>query len=211
MRRLAFSAFLIGSVAGTTLFAGDNNSVDLLQISTGQIGNTLSIDQSDANNAVLAGDRLAITPARQLGDGNVADLTIAGEGGQIGFGQSGQANAATVSILGANGFGQIEQLGNLNNATLNVDSGSLTAPADGLIAQFGNRNTATLNVRGTNASGELIQVGSGNTNTLTVDGPDASVVFTQVGRNLTNAGVNGVEVFTNGSVSITQTNFGTFN
>lgn len=212
MRSLVLSAFLIGSFAGGTVFAGDGNSVDLLQISTGQTGNTLSIDQSDASNSVLAGDRLSLTPARQVGDANTAALTIGdGDGGRIGFGQSGVANDAIVSILGDNALGLVQQTGLGNAANLSVTSLDGTSPAEGVINQLGNRNTAALTVRGINTSGTLVQIGSGNSNALNVDGSDASVVFTQIGRNLTNPGGEGVSVFTNGSVSITQTNFGTFN
>lgn len=211
MRSLILSALVIGSVSGTAVFAGDGNSVDLLQISTGQTGNTLSIDQSDADNSVLSGDRLSLTPARQIGDANTANLSIEGNGGQIGFGQSGVANTADVSILGPNALGLVEQAGLSNTALLSVTSTDAQFPAEGLITQVGNRNDAALTVRGSNTSGALVQLGSGNTNALTVDGSNASVVFTQIGRNVTNGTGEGVSVFTNGSVSITQTSLGTFN
>ncbi len=211
MRNMVLSALLIGSVSGGAALAGDGNFVDLLQISTGQIGNTLSIDQSDANNATLSGDRLSLTPARQVGDANTAALTIGGNGGQIGFAQTGIANDATVSILGPNALGLIAQTGTGNAANLFVTSLDGASPAEGVINQLGNNNTGTLTVNGVNTSGRLVQIGSGNTNALDVSGADASVVFTQIGNGLTNPGGDGVSVFTNGSVSITQTNFGTLN
>lgn len=210
MRGSVLSALLMGAITASPSLAGSNNTVDLLQVSTGQFGNTLTIDQSGADNSLVAGDRLALTPARQIGDANSGNITVSGDGGRVAFGQSGLGNDAVATVTGLGGLGAIEQVGRGNGASLTVESVSALFPSEGVIGQFGNRNTATLTVSGTNVRGTLLQTGSNNTNSLNVSGQDSSVVFSQFGNNLTAPSGEGVSVFTNaGNVSITQTNFGT--
>lgn len=202
--------------------AGDNNRVDLLQSATGSIGNTLTIDQSNADNSLVAGDPLAIqgalgeSPAQQIGDDNTATLTLEGDGtrafleqGQIGNPAFG--NEVSAFIAGLAGLGMIQQLGADNFASLTVTSESSTSPSDGAIFQDGNRNRGTLTVEGINVSGTLRQVGDDNVNNLSVSGQNSSVEFTQEGTGIVNSGNSGspgVSVYTNaGNVSITQTNY----
>lgn len=210
MRSFLFSAILMGAITASPSFAGNENKVDLLQVSTGQFGNTLRIDQSNADRSVVAGDRLALTPARQIGNANSGNLTISGEGGTIALGQAGVGNDAVAIVTGLGGLGFIEQAGQGNKASLSVHSDNALFPSEGTIGQFGNRNNGTLTVSGTNVRGTLLQTGSNNSNNLSVSGQDSAVVFSQIGNNLTNSSGEGVSVFTNaGNVSITQTNFGT--
>lgn len=209
MRGSVLSALLMGVITASPAPAGNENKVDLLQVSTGQFGNTLTIDQSAASGSVVAGDRLALTPARQIGDANSGNLTVSGEGGRVAFGQFGVGNDAVATVSGLGGLGAIQQVGDGNDATLVVESESSLFPSEGTIGQFGNQNTASLTVSGLNVRGTLLQTGSNNTNSLSVSGQDSAVVFSQVGNNLTAPTGEGVSVFTNaGNVSITQTNFG---
>lgn len=201
-------------------WAGDNNRVDLIQSATGSIGNTLSIDQSNADNSLVAGDPLGLqgapgeAPAQQIGDDNTAALTLTGDGTRV-FLEQGQTgvpalgNEASAVIAGFAGLGVIQQLGADNFASLTVTSDSSDSPSDGSILQEGNGNRGTLTVEGFNVSGTLRQIGNDNVNTLSVSGQNSSVEFTQQGSGLVNPGnVPGVSVFTNaGSVTINQTNF----
>jgi hypothetical protein len=201
--------------------AGDNNRADLLQLATGSTGNTLTIDQSQASNSLVAGDPLGqlsspgLVPAQQVGDGNSATLTLSGDGSRAALEQGlvtapAFDNQAVAVIAGLAGFGAIQQLGSGNSASLSVTSQDGQSPAQGLIVQEGDRNTALLTVEGVNINGTLRQTGSDNANTLNVSGQDSSVTFIQNGSNLVNpANVPGVSVFTNaGNITITQTTFG---
>lgn len=216
-RYFTISLFLMG--APIMSLAGDNNRVDLIQSATGSMGNTLTIDQSNADNSLVAGDPLGlggaldVAPAQQIGDDNTATLTLTGNGSQVRLeqGQVGNlaiGNEATAVISGFAGLGTIQQLGTENSASLTVSSDDASAPSDGSIFQNGNRNRGTLTVEGTNVSGTLRQIGNDNVNNLSVSGLNSSVVFTQTGTGLVNSGnTPGVSVFTNaGNVTINQTN-----
>lgn len=224
MLKTALVSCLLAAVPMFAL-AGDNNRVDLLQSATGNLGNTLTVDQSGADNSLVAGalgseNPLVLTPAQQVGDGNEAMLTLTGDGARM-FLQQGQSidnpgigNEAIAVIAGRTGLGVIQQLGSDNFASLNVTSQDATLPSDGSIFQDGQGNSGTLTVEGLNVSGTLRQIGNDNVNTLAVTGENTSVEFIQEGTGLVNNGlgdfaaVPGISVFSNaGSVTITQTNF----
>lgn len=211
------SAFVGMALAGALWsgpgMAGDNNVAILLQVATGSLGNTLSIDQSGASGSLLAGDLLGATPAMQVGDGNRAAVVVTGTEGSAALMQGSQltpaiGNSAEVTVAGIGGTAALQQFGAGNIAELDVLS---TGAASGSVLQIGSLNDARLRVEGGNVSGRLVQIGNANTNDLTVGGPgaqDISVTFTQIGAGLNNSGA---QVFTNaGAVQITQTQFGTF-
>lgn len=212
-------------------FAGDNNVLKIFQTSPhGAIeGNILSSDQSLATDSLVSGptqqmiedalagtldigdlyrmDQATAPSARQTGQGNVATLTIEGDGGQLLLLQDNSAggtvgNSAQLSAFGADSLGAVLQIGDGNDASLTVGSG-----ATGLIAQNGSGNSNSLTV-GSGGSGEIIQNGNGNTFSTSV-AANTSATITQNGNNLSPTGVTGMQVFSTapGTVSITQTGF----
>lgn len=195
--------------------AGDNNRAFLQQVATGPLGNTLTLDQSDASGALLAGDRLSLTPALQVGQDNVADIRFEQDGsgmnensivlltqGQIAG--PGMGNSADVVVSGLAAFAAIRQLGSDNSANMTVASENAILPASGTILQIGNSNSANLDVSGTDVSGTINQFGSNNSNGLSVGGVSTNVTFNQFGNN----GTAAPQVFSNaGNVVINQISF----
>ena len=149
---------LLLALAGTAS-AGNGNKLFLLQEKTGIKGNTLSADQSGADNS-LVGGFASSEPAVQKGSGNIADLRITGTGGVI---QLLQNNSAS------NGAG--------NNAKVNVSGSALAT-----VGQIGSGNAATLSVLGDGAKGAILQNGVSNKATLKVSGTDAKGAITQNGK-----------------------------
>ena len=198
---------LVLIVAGSQAGAGENNSIYILQNSSGGIGNSLVIDQSAAQNSLVAGNASGNVPARQTGDGNTAEITLEGEGATVLFSQNNSltslvsGNSATISggdlasiVLNQRGSGNVAdlQVSGLNNSA-------------GL-RQFGDNNDGSVLVSGNNNSGNLFQQGDGNSYTLTVTGTDTNVTFRQIGDNLSSASGIGPSVISNGgTVQITQT------
>lgn len=188
--------------------AGNGNELYLIQERTfGAQGNTLSVDQSLANNSIIRGLNSG-QPATQKGDGNRAVLTIKGDGGKAGLLQDnsasgGAGNSAKINLSG-NAFAAVSQIGPGNVAILSVAG----AFAQGGILQTGKFNKANLNVSGEGAKGLVTQVGNNNNTALSVTGTGTTVSYTLVGSNVTNVPAGGVQVYTNGAaVSITQTTF----
>ena len=214
----------LGSLGFATLVvAGENNRVFVTQDSgTAGVGNTLSINQSQARNSLVLGqaepsdptnqldiDTLALdAPAVQSGGNNSATVELSGSGGLVFFNQdsTGLLNAlgndALVSLTG-NGAIVLEQIGQNNSASITVDGEDST----GILRQFGNNNEGSVNVRAPNASGELVQDGNDLNLTLEVLGAGSDVQFTVQGSNVGNpTGARNASVFTTaGSVTITQT------
>lgn len=187
--------------------AGGGNEIYVLQESATGLGNKLEIDQSGANDSLVRGlGDSELAPATQKGDGNSADLTITGNGGEIRLEQDNFAtgqpgNTANVTVDGGN-LATVQQLGSGNLATLGV-SGSLT---EGGIFQNGDGNNALLTVSGSNTSGSVTQNGDGNETALTVTGNGTAVDYTLNGNSVTNVPGGGVQVINNGAqVTITQT------
>lgn len=202
-------AILLPAIAGTTIllasaaWAGSGNTITVIQERTfGTEGNTLTVDQSQADHSLVRG--LLDEAARQKGNDNEATLTLEGYGGVIQLLQDnsftrGAGNAAVVNA-GANSIAAVAQIGSGNLATLDV-SGTL---ARGTVLQTGSGNNANLTVEGTGANGLIAQIGRNNVTTLEVSG--ASVNYTVIGNNLSNAG--GPQVYSNGAtVTITQTRY----
>lgn len=209
-----FSGFAAAIFVATSSvgFAGDGNTISLLQVSNGTVGNTLYIDQSAASGSTVAGSRNGLLPATQIGSANSATVTVEGTGGSVSLNQNnalaglGIGNQADGVISGVLGFGSIQQLGDGNVASLEVTSPDALDPATGQIIQTGFLNEGQLTVNGSGAEGTLRQIGSRNTNALTVEGTGTTASFTQVGNNNTNP--QGVTVISNGgSVAITQFSF----
>lgn len=213
---LATTTAAIMLAASGLAFAGSGNTISIIQERTfGVEGNTLVVDQTDADssevtglNRTTLGNSLDSTSAIQRGNGNEASLTIEGQGGTIQLLQDnsssqGEGNTATVDVSNG-GLARVGQVGSGNLATLSV-SGALT---EGNIFQNGTDNTAGLTVDGTNASGTITQNGDNITTNLAVTGAGTSVDYTANGQNVTNVPSGGVQVYTNGAtVTITQTAF----
>lgn len=209
------SGFPIAATAGClflamagTASAGNGNELYLLQERTfGTEGNTLSVDQSLANNSIIRGLNSS-QPATQKGDGNRAVLTIKGNGGRVSLLQNnsvlqGAGNSAVVNLSG-NALATVSQIGAGNTADLTV-AGKF---AQGSILQTGKSNNANLKVSGDGAKGLVAQVGNNNNTGLEVTGKGTTVSYTLIGSNVTNVPAGGVQVYTNGAaVSITQTTF----
>ncbi|MEP9374472.1 hypothetical protein [Mesorhizobium sp. KR1-2] len=195
------------AMAGTA-GAGNGNKLYLLQEKTfGTEGNTLSVDQSQANDSIIRG-LVSGQPATQKGSGNRAELTIDGNGGRVQLLQNnsisgGAGNSAVVNLSG-NALAILGQVGAGNTANLSV-AGEL---AQGSIFQTGKFNNADLSVSGNRAKGLVTQIGNNITTGLSVTGTGTTVSYTVNGNNVTNAPGGGVQVYTNGAaVSITQTTF----
>ncbi|MGB3539436.1 MAG: hypothetical protein WBA42_14860 [Mesorhizobium sp.] len=220
-RNITMSAILLVALCGTA-YAGENNQITIKQDG---LANSLTVDQSQASNSVVGGADLNSdnvlslgSTAKQLGNGNTADLRITDDGGigggQIGLfqsnsSQSGLANNAVVSVLGS-GLGLVSQNGEGNVANISV-KGTDTI---GSVSQIGNLNnvgTLTepgLKIEGENAKGSVTQNGNGNNTSLAVFGNGTSVDYTLNGDNITNMPAGGVQVISNGAtVTITQTRF----
>ena len=220
-RNITMSAILLVALCGTA-YAGDNNQITIKQDG---FDNSLTVDQSQANNSIVGGtelngdNRLSLgSSAKQLGNGNTADLTITKDGsldgGQIGLfqsnsSQSGLPNDAIVSVLG-NGLGLVSQDGEGNIANIHVEGENTT----GNVSQTGNFNkvgtlsTPGLSVTGKNASGSITQNGDGNDIGLAVIGNGTTASYTINGNGMTTPAPGGVQVISNGAtVTITQTRF----
>lgn len=220
-RTITMPAILLAALCGAA-YAGENNQITITQDG---LSNSLTVDQSKASNSIVGGiglngdNRLSLgSTAKQLGNGNTADLRITDDGGlgggQIGLyqsnsNQSGPSNNAVVSVLG-NGLGLVSQDGEGNTANVSVGGENTT----GIVSQNGNLNSVGtltkpgLNVTGKNASGSIIQNGNGNDTALTVFGDGTSVTYTATGDGMTSQVPGGVQVISNGAtVTITQTRF----
>lgn len=228
----AAAAMALGAIlAAGSSYAGDENTIHLKQESPlGSLhGNTLSVDQSTANRSAVGGPNLPVsmsppeltldmvaggTPsaALQRGEGNVATLTMTGDGGTLLLMQdtspggalqmpgSGTSNYAEVTTIGA-ALGAVVQMGTGNRAELDLDN------SRGLIGQFGTDLNAKLQV-GSGGQGRIVQVGHNNRTELMVSA-GADVTYSQIGNNLTTVNPAAVQVFaTNpGNITITQTGF----
>lgn len=234
--RAALSGAIVATATAALLsagpsLAGDNNAVYIKQESpTGSLaGNSLTIDQSAAQNSLVIGPSVpsmlrflnidlesglqgAPRAASQRGEGNEATITMMGDGGVLQLlqdtspfqalqqAESGTSNSATVTMTGA-ALGAVVQLGTDNTANLQLTE------ANGLIAQLGTQLDATLTVNGPGSSGQIMQIGARNNASVEILGSGTNVTYTQIGSDLTST--QGVEVFTtnSGNISITQTGF----
>lgn len=202
---LAVAALIVGSAGMAS--AGSSNTIYVIQESKTGAGNTLTVDQSEANGSLVGGlGSSGMAPAIQRGDHNEATLTIKGDGGVIrllqdSFDASGTGNAAVVAVTGP-ATARVSQVGGANEAALTV-TGALAA---GVINQNGALNNASLTVDGVGANGSITQNGINNVTALEVLGAGTSVDYTVTGNNTTNVPNGGVQVFSNGaSITITQT------
>lgn len=182
-------------------FAGNSNTIEIIQTNTLGIGNSLTADQSLAagshiKGALFHGNELVLSsPAEQTGGDNTADLRIIdsanGTGGQIGLTQVNSSslldgNQAVVLVEG-NGLALVRQIGGGNFANLSVTG----RDASGSIFQNGDGNTVGslidpgLSVSGTGAHGSITLNGSNNNVGLSVSGAGTSVNYTLNGSNVT--------------------------
>lgn len=231
MLSLAVAAAALGVFAAATdSQAGDGNVIHIKQESPAgsQVGNSLSINQFEANGSLVAGPSVpsllpylgltldtaasgSLRPALQRGEGNEATVTMKGDGGTLLLLQDtspgmrlqtatgGTSNVATVNTAGA-ALGAVIQMGTGNDATLDLDN------SRGLIGQFGTNLTANLSV-GERGNGQIVQVGNGSTAALTVP-EGASATYVQIGNGLESVGQTGVQIITAtnpGMITINQT------
>lgn len=210
--------------------AGSGNTLRIIQESPngGSAGNSLSVDQSEANNSLVLGPTAAMTSdlqggtltirdltpgtdspdrsAIQRGANNIATVMITGDTGQLQLYQdNGEATKSRGNIAKAvidGGLGAVLQFGDHNQATLDVDLGGA-----GLIAQKGNNNWGKLAV-GAAGTGALIQNGNGNSYMLSVD-PGTRTIVTQTGDGMTTPDNSVLRVYSSnpGTIIINQTGF----
>ncbi len=180
-----------------------NNSLFILQDnSTGGMSNTISVDQSAASRSRVGS---AETPAEQIGGGNVADVSIVGEGSRVDLSQRSvtsrvDGNDVSIDLSGTTLLGTVSQAGSGNRGAVSVSG----ARARGSLVQDGNFNAGTVSVSGSDASGALRQIGDGNATDLEVSGAGTSVTYDVIGNGLT--AVVPPTVRSNGAtVTITQT------
>ncbi|MFY0734917.1 MULTISPECIES: hypothetical protein [Aurantimonas] len=192
-------------------------------LSLGRFGSLLSLDESSSqlggnNRATITvtddgADAVANGGEVYLYQNNTGQTVGATQPGGARVGNLDGANVATINALnGSNAL--VGQYGVGNNATVNVTgplSGTLTGgeAINGTVIQVGNGNLGSVNA-GAGTQGTVVQLGSGNTNELNIEGspPGTSVVYTQIGNNLTPG--TSAQVFTTvpGTVTVTQTGFG---
>lgn len=132
-----------------------------------------------------------------------------------GLGTSFGSNTVQLSVTG-HGTGTVSQYGLGNHASLSINGASaFDDAADGAISQVGLGNQATLNVALSSpgaANVSLNQYGLNNVAALNVTAAAGQTIsYTQIGAGLSHGTpASPVTIWTTGSVSITQTNFGTF-
>lgn len=205
-------AIAFGLSSASLVHAGESNTIYIKQESPAgsSTGNSLSIDQSDASNSLVAGPSLRTLlpfaglsldsafqgtqkPALQRGEGNSASITIS----DIRDENSGNvvSNRGILLLLQDTSPGRALQ--QPNNGTSNVANATLAGESLGAIIQMGTGNDATLNLN--NANGLIGQFGTDLRASLAVT-PGGSGQVVQVGNNNDVA----VEVSGGGSASYTQ-------
>ena len=201
--------------------AGDGNEIRIIQESGASgPGNTLTVDQSGANNSLVTGlalrqDDLAdilnqldpsqpfnldslVTlegPAIQTGGNNTAILTISEDSGAAGT----SGVRSSLDRRGVIGLYQENDGSGANVATVDVTNNAL-----GSVFQSGGMNTATLSVTGgpfneAQAQGAITQNGINNTANLSVTGVGARSALTLNGND------NDVSLNATGSTNINYT------
>ena len=232
MKRIPI-ALVISAAAVVSAVAGDNNGAFLIQVSPegSYQGNTLSIDQSGASDSLVRGIGSQLigtlptlvlgavagsdpTFATQRGEANHATIKMTGNGGELQVlqrnfvvapflpTQAGGGNTASLTTTG-DALGGLIQVGNGNTANMTLDNG-----ATGLIAQWGTSLSATLDVA-SNGSGTVVQIGN-NSSVGTVSVLSGNTVtYTQIGSNLAPGVSPQIYSTVPGSITITQTAFGT--
>lgn len=208
-RRVQTGLVLTSVVAITTAgaaAAGSGNNASVLQETpaTATTGNSLSIDQTAADESIVAGvERTEANPddadsifSSQGANGNEIEFLTpgtplitadtAGAATQAGIG-----NEATITTGGLGTFVGLRQIGENNNAGITGDSGQV------LLFQNGNGNNGTLSTSDSAALASLLQEGNGNTATVIVSGTDSQGILAQIGdENATdlNVDTNGASV-----------------
>lgn len=232
---LAFGAVL----AATPSHAGSDNTIHIIQESPvgSMSGNTLSVDQSNADRSQIAGPSLravlphlgldlnaaqqgGLRPALQIGEKNSADVTMENNGGLLMLHQDSSPGAGVQSLPVAAQTGNTATVSMMGNdaigAVIQIGTDNSAAlslnsnNARGLIGQFGTNLDATLVVSGAGRSGQIVQVGANHDANLEVTG--GSATLTQLGSGATyNNGTGSAAVQVNttnsGNVTITQIGF----
>jgi hypothetical protein len=218
-----FFAFAIAAATlaalslATPAIAGDGNTLYIQQ--SGSAGtNSLYVDQSAANNSIVAGDiettgrALQDVPALQDAGNNTAWITLSGDGARVGLRQtdttlSGLSIGTNTAIITGRALATIllNQDGYGNHGTITVN-GSLDNRNHGELLQEGNKNKGTVTVSGSGTSGILSQTGDRNEADLEVVGNGTVVVWTQTGNDITTYdGTTPAKVFSNaGKITVTQ-------
>lgn len=230
---LAAAAVVFGVFAAANdSLAGDGNLIHIRQESPAgsQVGNSLSIDQSKANDSLVAGPSLpallpylglnldsaarSSAPALQRGEGNVATVTMTGPDGNEGAGgtllllqDTSPGTALQMPNSGTSNIATVTTAGAALGAIIQMGTGNQANLAlddsRGLIGQFGTRLTATLNVEA-GGNGQIVQIGNRSTAELTVPA-GTSATYVQAGNDLATTGVQVITATNPGTITINQT------
>lgn len=234
------AALALGAVlAVAPSHAGDGNTIYIIQENPAgsASGNTLSVNQSQANDSFVLGpsdgllqhlrtlDRngivdesvpdalvstqISLTPALQRGSGNTATLTIDGNNAEI---QLLQDNQNYLYLADPGNAATVVTAGTNALGAIVQEGGSNNA-----ILSLGNNAQGLIGQFGTNltanltvpdsSSGQIVQVGNNSQAMLSVNS-GASVTYTQVGDNLGSVNPATVQVFTTNPGNITITQTG---
>ncbi len=225
---MAAGALAFGISFVALAHAGDSNTIYIRQESPAGStnGNSLSIDQSNANSSTLAGPSISALlphvgltlnsalqgqprPALQYGEDNEATVTMTGNDGVLLLLQNSSPGTQSPQALSAGVQGNTVTAnttiaGNSLGAVIQVGTGNIATlqldNSQGLIGQFGTGLQATLDVA-PGSSGQIIQNGNDSTANLQVAAGNATLV--QTGNGLT------FDQTTNQAVQVFSTNFGT--
>ena len=178
MSMVAAGMFSLGvAVAGTPSHAGNGNMIYIKQESPAgsTAGNSLTINQSEANNSLVHGPNAELLNVLETFSANdpQADMLVPGSGSVAGSTpstQRGEGNQATLTLIGDGGELQLLQ---------DTSTGQVFLPSAG--------NHAVITARGA-VLGGVIQLGENNTANLDLTGdslPNTTGLISQRGTNLT--------------------------
>ena len=223
-RTTRYTPALLGAavmLASAGMASADGNSAYILQDSADPAdGNSLTIDQTEATNSIVAGVR---APSDQ-NDENVINLDGIQdddflEGAPTSFNvftldepfspfnadlpaaQFGSGNTASLTAEGDGAYIGLYQDGNGNEGTILADGDRALAS----LYQLGNDNRGALTVSGNDAEGFLGQIGNNNDTSVSVDTNGASVSYRVEGNGTTFAlPASVVSTSGTGQITITQ-------
>jgi len=219
--RYVCAAVVLAGLAGSG-YAADGN---VLVVEQTGVSNNLRVDQTEAQNSLVAGVSessdfgLSLDPAAEAGSffvfGDVSGAANSNSSNTLQILDSGAAatqdgigNNAEISLSGNGSFAGLEQRGDRNDGQIVVSGDS----SGGIIVQQGNDNSGSVEVTSDVAFGELIQIGNDNETSFAVTGsPNATVSFTVQGNGTTTNLPASVVTSSGGQITIVQRQLGGFN